>query len=270
LNRRLVIGAVLALSGCVVTTPAPVVYQAPPPPPQPAPVADVQVSEYVEPPMGQPPPVAIEYAPPPMVYDPAPPPPFYGAVWIGGYWHWWNGEWIWARGRWVAPPQGYVWAQPYYELRGGNVVYVAGYWRPPAVAFVPPPHNAYIQVQHPRPEMAVHYARPVGQPGVFVPAPPGSQRGIVVPAPMGTPPSVTASAPPVVRPGMVVRSGTNGVEVVAPQGVTRQGTPVQGRATEETAPQAAAQREERKEGVTRRRTRASRRCATLAPQPRVP
>jgi hypothetical protein len=229
--KRLALSAVLALAGCVVTTPAPaVVYRTPPPPPPPAPapVAEVTVSEYIEPPMGQPAAVVIEYAPPPMVYDPPPPAPFYGAVWTGGYWHWWNGEWVWARGRWVSPPNGgYVYAQPYYELRGGNVVYVAGFWRQPSVVFVAPPPNVYIPVQHPRPEYVSYYSRPVGQPGVFVPAPPGSQHGIVVPAPVGTPPSVTASAPPVVRPGMVVRSSTSGVEVVAPQGVTRQGTAVQ-------------------------------------------
>lgn len=116
------------LSACVVAPPrvavhADVVVPAPvwvPPPPPPV------VSVYVEPPLVQPAPVAIEIAPPPMLVEVPPPPPYPEAVWIGGYWGW-HARWVWCAGRWSAPPQpGYVWAQPYYEHRDGVVVFVPG------------------------------------------------------------------------------------------------------------------------------------------------
>lgn len=76
------------LSACVVAPPQVVVrgevaVPAPVwvPPPQP-PV----VSVYVEPPLVQPAPIAIEIAPPPMLVEVPPPQPFVEAVWTGGYW----------------------------------------------------------------------------------------------------------------------------------------------------------------------------------------
>jgi len=227
-------GVVLA-SGCVVheyrePPPPPVAYRSPPPPPPPPLVQpDVDVASVViEPPVDQPPAVAIPYAPPPMRWDPPPPQPYAEAVWVGGHWSWWNGEWVWARGHWSRPPNpGYVYCEPYYEYRGPNVVFVAGFWRPVARVFVPPPPTVYVPVAEVR-VVHVGYARPVGPQGVFVPAPPGSQPGVIVPAPIGTPPAVVLSAPPVVRPGMVIRPAPRGgvVEVVAPAGVTREGRPV--------------------------------------------
>lgn len=90
-------------AGCVVQPPAPVVRTVV----QPAHVAVAAppvVSVYVDPPLYQPPPIAVAWAPPPMLVEVPPPPPFAGAVWTGGYWTW-QGNWVWAAGRWSAPPQ---------------------------------------------------------------------------------------------------------------------------------------------------------------------
>jgi hypothetical protein len=238
MRTMLFMGCALLASGCVVREyrpppPPPEAYRPPPPPPPPVVEPEVEVaSAYVDPPVDQPPAVAIPWAPPPMRWDPPPPQPYVDAVWIGGHWTWWNGEWVWARGRWARPPTpGYVYCEPYYEYRGDAVVFVAGFWRPVVRVFVPPPPTVYIPVVTVR-VVHVGYARPIGPHGVFVPAPPGSQPGVIVPAPVGTPPAVVLSAPPVVRPGMVVRPVPNRgvVEVVAPAGVTREGRPVSAQA----------------------------------------
>src|SRR5262249_29015690 len=237
MRRVLFMGCAVLASGCVVREyreppPPPVVYrEPPPPPPPPAPVVQPEVdvvSVEIQPPVDQPPAVAIQWAPPPMRWDPPPPQPYVEAVWVGGHWTWWNGEWVWARGYWARPPSpAYVYCEPYYEHRGELVVFVPGFWRPTVRVFVPPPATVYVPVAEVR-VVHVGYARPVGPYGVFVPPPPGSQPGIIVPAPIGTAPAVVLSAPPVVRPGMVVRPGPNRmiVEVVAPSGVTREGRPV--------------------------------------------
>ncbi|MBY0368361.1 MAG: hypothetical protein K2X12_19130, partial [Burkholderiaceae bacterium] len=233
------------LSACVVAPPrvavhADVVVPAPvwvPPPPPPV------VSVYVEPPLVQPAPVAIEIAPPPMLVEVPPPPPYPEAVWIGGYWGW-HARWVWCAGRWSAPPQpGYVWAQPYYEHRDGVVVFVPGFWLARGVAFVPPPPSLRLSV-----EIGVGGGpRPIGPVGVFVPPPPGSRPGLVVPAPLGTPPAVVISAPPVTNVGMRVQTNIDShnttvvnhitnitnitnVTVVAPASATASGRAFQGTA----------------------------------------
>ncbi|WP_295976868.1 hypothetical protein [uncultured Variovorax sp.] len=165
------------------------------------------VSVYVDPPLYQPPPVAVAWAPPPMLVEVPPPSPFAGAVWTGGYWTW-QGNWVWAAGRWSAPPQpGYAWVQPYYEHRDNVVVFVAGHWSAPGVAFVPPPLGLSIAVSVAAAGVVAGVA-PIGPPGVFVPAPPGSRLGLIVPAPIGTPPAVVVSAPPVTNVGMRVQNTT--------------------------------------------------------------
>ena len=92
--RYVVIPAFLLVAGCVATVtpprvevavPAPEVYVPAPPPPV--------VSVYVEPPIDQPPPIAIGWAPPSMLVESPPPPPFSEAVWVGGYWVW-QGNWV--------------------------------------------------------------------------------------------------------------------------------------------------------------------------------
>jgi len=193
-------------AGCVVQPTAPVVRTVV----QPAHVAAVTppvVSVYVDPPLYQPPPIAVAWAPPPMLVEVPPPSPFAGAVWTGGYWTW-QGNWVWAAGRWSAPPQpDYGWVQPYYEHRDNVVVFVAGHWSPPGVAFVPPPLGLSLAVSVAAAGVVAGIA-PIGPPGVFVPAPPGSRLGLIVPAPIGTPPAVVVSAPPVTNVGMRVQNTT--------------------------------------------------------------
>ncbi|MDE3011986.1 MAG: hypothetical protein KGI67_13965, partial [Pseudomonadota bacterium] len=97
------------------------------------------VSVYVDPPLYQPPPIAVAYAPPPMLVEYPPPQPFFQAVWIGGYWVW-DGDWVWAAGRWAPPPRpGYYWVHPYYEHRDTAVVFITGHWCAPDRRFEPPP-----------------------------------------------------------------------------------------------------------------------------------
>jgi hypothetical protein len=201
--------ALFCLAGCVATVvpprvevavPAPEVYVPAPPP--------AVVSVYVEPPVGEPPPIAVGWAPPAMLVESPPPPPFTAAVWVGGYWVW-QGNWVWAHGHWLGPPQpGYGWVHPYYENRDGVVIFIGGHWSPPGVVFVPPPLGIHLTV-----EVAavgvVPGPRPIGPSGVFIPAPPGSRPGIIVPAPIGTAPAVVTGAPPVVAPGMRVTANVN-------------------------------------------------------------
>lgn len=246
------------MSACVVAPPVirGQVRLAPPPVPVPVTVSVEQppaavVSVYVDPPLVQPEPIAVEFAPPPMLVQMPPPQPFADAVWIGGYWGW-QGRWVWCSGRWAPAPQpGYVWTHPYYENRDGVVVYVAGFWRAPTVAFVPPPP---VRLRLEVTLGGVTGVRPIGPPGVFVPPPPGSRLGIVVPAPVGTAPAVVMSAPPVVNVGMRVQANTSvdshdvthinqttvnnvrnvtnvtNVTIVAPPGATASGKAYQGTA----------------------------------------
>lgn len=226
-------------AGCVVQPPSPVRY-ATVLPAHVAPAAPPVVSVYVEPPLYQPPPIAVAWAPPPMLVETPPPLPFAGAIWTGGYWTW-QGNWVWAAGRWAAPPQpGYSWVQPYYEHRNGAVVFITGHWSPPGIAFVPPPLGLSLTVAAATVGVVAGMA-PIGPQGVFVPAPPGSRPGLIVPAPIGTPPAVVVSAPPVTNVGMRVQNttinnvsnttnvtninNTRTVTVLAPASATASGRP---------------------------------------------
>ena len=101
------LGAAALLSACVVEAPAPR-YVAPPRPApvyqQPAPdysaENDPVVSVYVDPPLEQPAPIAVQWAPPPMLVEVPPPQPYPDAIWTGGYWAW-EGRWFWSAGRWA-------------------------------------------------------------------------------------------------------------------------------------------------------------------------
>ena len=213
------LAATALLCACVVEEmPAPRYYvQAPPPRPVPAyppvvpaavPVAEPGVSIYVDPPIDQPEPIAVQWAPPPMRVEMPPPPPYPDAVWIGGYWAW-SGGWFWAAGRWAPPPRPrYFWVQPYYEHRGDIVVFVPGFWCAPERHFVPPPPGLSLTIALAAPGARFGHP-PMGPQGVFVPPPPGSRPGLIVPAPIGTPPAVVVSAPPVVNPGMRVRGNVD-------------------------------------------------------------
>ncbi len=207
------LGAVTILSACVVQ-PLPAPRYFPPPRPvavieQPAPVQDeAVVSVYVDPPLVQPAPIAVQWAPPPMLVEVPPPQPYGEAIWTGGYWAW-EGRWFWSAGRWAPPPQpNYGWVQPYYEHRGDVVVFVPGFWCAPQVRFVPPPVGVNITLAIAAPGVRFGVAA-IGPQGVFVPPPPGSRAGIIVPAPLGTPPAVVVSAPAVINVGMRVRGNVD-------------------------------------------------------------
>jgi len=161
------------------------------------------VSVYVDPPLEQPAPVAVDWAPPPMLVEEVPPPPYQDAVWTGGYWGW-QGRWVWCAGRWARPPRaGYRWHEPYYEHRHDKVVYVPAYWQPPDRHFIAP--AAGVAIAAAVIAVGVHAGHHADGPqGVFVPPPPGSRPGIIVPAPVNTPPRVVVGAPPVVNVGMRV------------------------------------------------------------------
>jgi hypothetical protein len=225
------LGGAALLSACVVeapprryVAPAPVyqqpapAYQQPAPTyPQPAPAYEPAqddqdepvVSVYVEPPLEQPEPIAVQWAPPPMLVEVPPMQPYPDYVWTGGYWAW-EGRWVWAAGRWSPPPRPYfTWVQPYYEHRGEVVVFVPGFWCAPRRHFVPPPPGLSISVAVAAPGLRFYGHAPMGPQGVFVPPPPGSRHGIIVPAPVGTPPAVVVSAPAVVNVGMRVRGNVD-------------------------------------------------------------
>jgi len=209
------LGAAALLSACVVEAP-PRYVQAPPPRPQPvyeqpqaAPDNEPVVSVYVDPPLEQPAPIAVQWAPPPMLVEVPPPQPYVEAVWTGGYWAW-EGRWFWSAGRWAPPPRpNYGWVQPYYEHRGDVVVFVPGFWCAPQAHFVPPPVGLSITVALAAPGVRFAGRPPMGPQGVFVPPPPGSRAGIIVPAPLGTPPAVVVSAPAVVNVGMRVHGNVD-------------------------------------------------------------
>jgi len=248
LLRLSTLGAALAataiLSACVVEAPAPRYVQVPPPRPAPvyatpapqyAPDNDPVVSVYVDPPIDQPEPIAVQWAPPPMLVEVPPPQPYPDAVWTGGYWAW-EGRWFWAAGRWAPPPRpSYFWVQPYYEHRADVVIFVPGFWCAPERHFMPPPPGLSISIALAAPGVRFGHP-PMGPQGVFVPPPPGSRAGLIVPAPIGTPPAVVMSAPAVVNVGMRIRgnvevnsrnttniTNVTNVTIEAPAGATANG-----------------------------------------------
>jgi hypothetical protein len=103
-----VLGAGLALSGCVVA------------PLGPAYVADDGVV------------VNAPYAPPPLQTEVIPVAPSPVSVWIGGYWGWGGGNYHWVPGRWERPPHaGWGW-QPHRWQQGprGGWQMRGGHWGP--------------------------------------------------------------------------------------------------------------------------------------------
>ena len=75
--------------------------------------------------------VVAPVAPPAPLVEVVPPVPFYGAVWLGGYWNWVGGRHIWVAGHYEQPRPGYRWEPHRWEphpqggwgMRGGE-------WRP--------------------------------------------------------------------------------------------------------------------------------------------
>lgn len=118
----ILVGAILALGGCVTR----VVVPAAPPPreyvaPPPAPVAEVSAEAEVQ---------ATEAPPALPVYE-QPPCPVEGYIWTPGYWAWAPAGYYWVPGTWVAPPRvGLLWTPGYWGFVGGVYVFHAGYWGP--------------------------------------------------------------------------------------------------------------------------------------------
>ena len=209
MKKTLIILTIL-MSGCVSEPTRTVYVTDAHPRNEPRPVSVVSV--FVEPPMEQPEPVAIEWAPPPMLVETIPPAPSAGAIWTGGYWVW-EGDWIWAHGHWASPPRpGYQWVHPYYEHRDGLVIFINAFWMAPGKQFVVPERNRNISHAAVRPE-AIHRERPIGPEGVFIPPPPGSRAGLIVPAPIGTSPAVVTGAQPIVNSGMRITNNSNNAAV---------------------------------------------------------
>ncbi len=154
-------------------------YQDPGPPPDDA-------TEGTDLPVDEPAPIAADYGPPALIDESEPPSPYYGAVWVPGFWGW-DAGWGWRRGRWAAAPiAGYGWCAPYYENRGGAVIFVSGHWRASGSVFVPPRPGMYIA-------RSPYRARP----GFFVGAPARSLAGgVFVPPPHGRPVTAIVAAGP--------------------------------------------------------------------------
>jgi hypothetical protein len=142
-------------------------------------------------------PVAVEWAPPPLLAETPPDPPSDDAIWVAGHWTW-AGDWVWAPGLWTLPPRaGWSFVPPYYENRAGEVIFIGGFWAPRGYVFVPPSRWQHVRRAWVRPGV-VAGARPMGPPGVFVPAPPGARRGAIASAPIARPPHAVTRAPVVV------------------------------------------------------------------------
>src|SRR5882757_9657626 len=72
--------------------------------------------------------VYVNTLPPDPIYETVTPAPYYGWVWIDGFWNWNGYEWTWVSGHWEAPRDGYVYIAPYYYAENNNYVYISGYW----------------------------------------------------------------------------------------------------------------------------------------------
>lgn len=72
--------------------------------------------------------VIAPMAPPPPLVEVQPAMPFYGAIWIGGFWNWVGGRHVWVGGHWDHPRDGYRWHPHQWEQRG-NQWNLRGGWR---------------------------------------------------------------------------------------------------------------------------------------------
>ena len=126
MKRSLLLGTAVLLGGCYVE-PQPRYYQ----------TGSYQAggyyqnSSYTEISVGEPQPIYYEAPPPPPPrYEARPAAPFYGAVWVDGWWDWRGGTWVWVNGYWVAPRDGCNYVGPRYDYNGGRVVVVRPHWQP--------------------------------------------------------------------------------------------------------------------------------------------
>ena len=80
--------------------------------------------------VGVPPPVLVSVPPPPAVVEVRPAIPFYGAVWIGGYYEHRHSNYNWVAGRYVRPPHhGAHWVPGRWQKHRGGWGWHEGYWR---------------------------------------------------------------------------------------------------------------------------------------------
>jgi hypothetical protein len=72
--------------------------------------------------------VVVDVAPPALYRETVPVTPYYGAVWIGGYWGWYGSRHQWVPGRWERPRPGYGWRAHGWFNEGGRWHLRAGGW----------------------------------------------------------------------------------------------------------------------------------------------
>ena len=116
--------ATAALSGCIIAPPRHVVVQsAPQPQPQ---VLYNSYPVYEQQPAG-----AVVYnnaPPPPAQVEVIPAAPFYGAVFINGYWGWNSGRHQWVPGHYTRPVPGHRFVPQRWDNQGGRWGLRGGFW----------------------------------------------------------------------------------------------------------------------------------------------
>ncbi len=80
--------------------------------------------------VGVPPPVLVSAPPPPTQVEVRPTIPFYGAVWIGGYYEHQHNSYHWVPGRYVKPPhRGARWVPGRWKHHRHGWGWHEGHWR---------------------------------------------------------------------------------------------------------------------------------------------
>ncbi len=105
--------AAIALSACIVAPPRAVVYRSYPVYAQAPPPAEV---------------VMVDVAPPPPQVEIIPVAPFYGAVWVGGFWGWSGGLHAWTPGHYIQPVAGHRFVPHAWVNVGGRWSLRGGFW----------------------------------------------------------------------------------------------------------------------------------------------
>ena len=117
--------AMLALSGCVIVPARPYTVV------QSVPQAQPQVVYNTYPVYTQPPDGAVVYnnaPPPPAQVEVIPALPFYGAVFINGFWGWNSGRHHWVPGHYVRPVPGHRFVPQRWDNQGGRWALRGGFW----------------------------------------------------------------------------------------------------------------------------------------------
>jgi hypothetical protein len=80
--------------------------------------------------VGVPPPLLVNEPPPRAMVEVRPPVPFYGAVWIGGYYEHRHNSYHWVPGRYVKPPhRGARWIPGRWKHHRRGWGWHEGHWR---------------------------------------------------------------------------------------------------------------------------------------------